>query len=95
MKYSRRQDFFLPSFFVLHSSKKIHITTTAIFENVIFALQRVVSSVGLEHYLDRVRVTGSTPVQPTLIIRKAVEKQSFFYCCKFAQPKRFCAIFIP
>ncbi len=26
---------------------------------------RVVSSVGLEHYLDRVGVTGSTPVQPT------------------------------
>jgi hypothetical protein len=27
--------------------------------------KRVVSSVGLEHYLDRVGVTGSTPVQPT------------------------------
>ena len=27
---------------------------------------RVVSSVGLEHYLDRVGVTGSNPVQPTL-----------------------------
>ena len=27
--------------------------------------QRVVSSVGLEHYLDRVGVTGSNPVQPT------------------------------
>ena len=26
---------------------------------------RVVSSVGLEHYLDRVGVTGSNPVQPT------------------------------
>ena len=26
--------------------------------------KRVVSSVGLEHYLDRVGVTGSTPVQP-------------------------------
>jgi hypothetical protein len=26
---------------------------------------RVVSSVGLEHYLDRVGVTGSIPVQPT------------------------------
>ena len=25
----------------------------------------VVSSVGLEHYLDRVGVTGSNPVQPT------------------------------
>ncbi len=28
-------------------------------------MYRVVSSVGLEHYLDRVGVTGSTPVQPT------------------------------
>ena len=28
--------------------------------------QWVVSSVGLEHYLDRVGVTGSNPVQPTL-----------------------------
>jgi hypothetical protein len=27
---------------------------------------RAVSSVGLEHYLDRVGVTGSNPVQPTL-----------------------------
>ena len=27
--------------------------------------QWVVSSVGLEHYLDRVGVTGSNPVQPT------------------------------
>ena len=27
--------------------------------------KRVVSSVGLEHYLDRVGVTGSIPVQPT------------------------------
>ena len=26
----------------------------------------VVSSVGLEHYLDRVGVTGSNPVQPTI-----------------------------
>ena len=26
---------------------------------------RAVSSVGLEHYLDRVGVTGSNPVQPT------------------------------
>lgn len=32
----------------------------------IFAEQLgVVSSVGLEHYLDRVGVTGSNPVQPT------------------------------
>ena len=30
----------------------------------------VVSSVGLEHYLDRVGVTGSNPVQPT--------KQNYF-----------------
>ena len=28
-------------------------------------LARVVSSVGLEHYLDRVGATGSNPVQPT------------------------------
>ena len=34
---------------------------------IIFAEQKawVVSSVGLEHYLDRVGVTGSNPVQPT------------------------------
>ena len=31
----------------------------------IFAENWVVSSVGLEHYLDRVGVTGSNPVQPT------------------------------
>ena len=30
-----------------------------------FCTLRVVSSVGLEHYLDRVGVTGSNPVQPT------------------------------
>ena len=35
--------------------------------NIIFAARRVVSSVGLEHYLDRVGVTGSNPVQPTEI----------------------------
>jgi hypothetical protein len=29
------------------------------------AILRVVSSVGSEHYLDRVGVTGSIPVQPT------------------------------
>lgn len=29
-------------------------------------LIRVISSVGLEHYLDRVGVTGSNPVLPTL-----------------------------
>lgn len=29
-------------------------------------LARVVSSVGLEHYLDRVGATGSNPVQPTI-----------------------------
>ena len=34
--------------------------------NIIFAARRVVSSVGLEHYLDRVGVTGSNPVQPTI-----------------------------
>ena len=28
-------------------------------------IRRAVSSVGLEHYLDRVGVTGSNPVQPT------------------------------
>jgi hypothetical protein len=28
-------------------------------------LKRVVSSAGSEHYLDRVGVTGSNPVQPT------------------------------
>jgi hypothetical protein len=32
---------------------------------IIFAQIRVVSSVGLEHYLDRVGATGSNPVQPT------------------------------
>ena len=33
---------------------------------VLFLPQKwVVSSVGLEHYLDRVGVTGSNPVQPT------------------------------
>lgn len=31
--------------------------------------QWVVSSVGLEHYLDRVGVTGSNPVQPTKAVR--------------------------
>ena len=36
---------------------------------IIFAAQRVVSSVGLEHYLDRVGVTGSIPVQPTFALR--------------------------
>jgi hypothetical protein len=35
-------------------------------QNLLFLRRhRVVSSVGLEHYLDRVGVTGSTPVQPT------------------------------
>ena len=37
--------------------------------------QRVVSSVGLEHYLDRVGVTGSNPVQPT----KAVRNDRLFF----------------
>ena len=36
---------------------------------VIFAERRAVSSVGLEHYLDRVGVTGSNPVQPTLKVK--------------------------
>ena len=39
--------------------------------------QWVVSSVGLEHYLDRVGVTGSNPVQPT------------FYFDQFRQPLEF------
>ena len=35
-------------------------------KNINFANSKwVVSSVGLEHYLDRVGVTGSNPVQPT------------------------------
>ena len=40
-------------------------------------LQRVVSSVGLEHYLDRVGVTGSTPVQPTTKNRRFIETAGF------------------
>jgi hypothetical protein len=31
---------------------------------------RAISSVGLEHYLDRVGVTGSNPVLPTLLERE-------------------------
>ena len=42
-------------------------------------LQRVVSSVGLEHYLDRVGVTGSTPVQPTLKIKTLQRCEVFFF----------------
>ncbi len=34
-----------------------------------FQKVRAVSSVGLEHYLDRVGVTGSNPVQLTIFIR--------------------------
>jgi hypothetical protein len=34
--------------------------------------RRAVSSVGLEHYLDRVGVTGSNPVQPTSLKVKYV-----------------------
>ena len=33
--------------------------------------RRAVSSVGLEHYLDRVGVTGSNPVQPTFMNLKS------------------------
>jgi hypothetical protein len=35
----------------------------------------VISSVGLEHYLDKVGVTGSSPVLPT---NKILQKQDFF-----------------
>ena len=38
--------------------------------------QRAVSSVGLEHYLDRVGVTGSNPVQPTK--EGATQSSGFF-----------------
>jgi hypothetical protein len=34
--------------------------------------RRAVSSVGLEHYLDRVGVTGSNPVQPTSFKMKCI-----------------------
>jgi hypothetical protein len=39
---------------------------------------RVVSSVGLEHYLDRVGATGSNPVQPTKP-SVAPAKEGFFF----------------
>lgn len=45
---------------------------------VIFAERRAVSSVGLEHYLDRVGVTGSNPVQPTLKIKTLQRCEVFF-----------------
>jgi hypothetical protein len=39
-------------------------------KNIKFADTKwVVSSVGLEHYLDRVGVTGSIPVQPTFYFK--------------------------
>lgn len=37
-------------------------------------VKRVISSVGLEHYLDRVGVTGSNPVLPTKGRRRPVER---------------------
>ena len=41
----------------------------------IYSDKRAVSSVGLEHYLDRVGVTGSNPVQPTQREFKSNKKQ--------------------
>ena len=38
----------------------------------IFGYQRIASSVGLEHYFDRVGVTGSNPVQSTSSIFSAL-----------------------
>lgn len=37
---------------------------------------RVISSVGSEHYLDRVGVGGSNPLSPTIILKK-VERALF------------------
>ena len=45
----------------------------------IFAGAWVVSSVGLEHYLDRVGVTGSTPVQPTKNQKVGTKCQPFMF----------------
>ena len=50
--------FFLNSEFLFQPDHHLKFCTN-------FATTWVVSSVGLEHYLDRVGVTGSNPVQPT------------------------------
>ena len=48
-------------------------------KNINFADTKwVVSSVGLEHYLDRVGVTGSIPVQPTFSSKNVSRLYSFF-----------------
>ena len=41
---------------------------------------RVFSSVGLERYLDRVKVGGSNPSTPTKIHKDSQNKVSFFLC---------------
>lgn len=42
-------------------------------------IYRVISSVGLEHYLDRVGVTGSNPVLPTLFLVSGVTGRLVFF----------------